>query len=114
MFIGGKGGRWLGLTTLPSSRADCLEILEPQLLETSRLVQACNEIALLFYLHDILPLFASFIFLGEIYTKDFIRIFFVLNSVIIHVRVIFQIICIFSFQEMLRTIFGGITPCVLL
>jgi len=26
----GKGGRSLGLTTLPPSRADCLEIWEPQ------------------------------------------------------------------------------------
>jgi len=30
MFPGGKGGRCLGLTTLPPSCADCLEIWEPQ------------------------------------------------------------------------------------
>jgi hypothetical protein len=30
-FLGGKGGRCIGLTTLPLSRADCLEIGEPQL-----------------------------------------------------------------------------------
>ena len=29
-FLGGKGGRCLGLTTLPSLCADCLEIWEPQ------------------------------------------------------------------------------------
>ena len=29
-FLGGKGGRWVGLTTLPPSCADCLEIWEPQ------------------------------------------------------------------------------------
>ena len=29
-FLGGKGGRWVGLTTLPYSCADCLEIWEPQ------------------------------------------------------------------------------------
>jgi len=30
MFPGDKGGRCVGLTTLPPSRADCLEIWEPQ------------------------------------------------------------------------------------
>jgi hypothetical protein len=30
-FLGGKGGRCVGLTTLPPSCADCLEIWEPQL-----------------------------------------------------------------------------------
>jgi hypothetical protein len=29
-FLGGKGGRCVGLTTLPSSCADCLDIWEPQ------------------------------------------------------------------------------------
>ena len=29
-FLGGEAGRCVGLTTLPSSCADCLEILEPQ------------------------------------------------------------------------------------
>jgi len=29
-FLGGKGGRCVGLTILPSSRANCLEIWEPQ------------------------------------------------------------------------------------
>jgi hypothetical protein len=28
-FLGGKGGRSLGLVTIPPSCADCLEILEP-------------------------------------------------------------------------------------
>jgi hypothetical protein len=29
-FLGGKGGRCVGLTTLPPTCADCLEIWEPQ------------------------------------------------------------------------------------
>jgi len=29
-ILGGKGGRCLGLTTLPPSRADCFQIWEPQ------------------------------------------------------------------------------------
>jgi hypothetical protein len=29
-YLGGKGGRCVGLTTLPPSRADCLEIWEPR------------------------------------------------------------------------------------
>jgi hypothetical protein len=33
---GGKGGRCVGLTTLPSSCAECFEIWEPQSLETLR------------------------------------------------------------------------------
>jgi hypothetical protein len=39
----GKGGRCVGLTTLPPSCADCLEIWEPQPPGTLR---ACNGIAL--------------------------------------------------------------------
>jgi hypothetical protein len=30
IFAGGKGGRFVGLTTLPPSCADCLKIWEPQ------------------------------------------------------------------------------------
>jgi len=30
IFWGGKGGRCVGLTTLPPSCADCLEIWKPQ------------------------------------------------------------------------------------
>ena len=37
----GKGGRCVGLTTLPPSCADCLEIWEPQTTET---LQACNRL----------------------------------------------------------------------
>jgi hypothetical protein len=44
----GKGGRCVGLTSLPPSCADCLEILEPQLLETSGPLRASNGIALPF------------------------------------------------------------------
>jgi hypothetical protein len=35
-LLEGKGGRCVGLTTLPPSSADCLEIWEPQLPETLR------------------------------------------------------------------------------
>jgi len=35
-FLGGKGGRRFGLTTLPPSFAECLEILEPQFPGTLR------------------------------------------------------------------------------
>ena len=45
-FLRGKGGRCVGLTNLPPSCADCLEIWEPNLLEPPGLVQACNGIAL--------------------------------------------------------------------
>ena len=45
-FLGRKSGRWVGLTTLPPSCADCLDIWEPQTPETSGPVQACNGIAL--------------------------------------------------------------------
>jgi hypothetical protein len=33
-FLGGKGGQCIGLTTLPPSCANCLEIWEPQTLGT--------------------------------------------------------------------------------
>jgi hypothetical protein len=39
-FLSGEGGRCVGLTTLPPSRADCLNLLEPL-----GPVQACNGIA---------------------------------------------------------------------
>ena len=42
-----KGGRCVGLTTLPPSCADCLEIGNLNLLEPSGPVQACYGIALL-------------------------------------------------------------------
>ena len=42
-LLGGKGGRYVGLTTLPPSCADCLEIWEPQSPGTLR---ACKGIAL--------------------------------------------------------------------
>jgi hypothetical protein len=46
MFPGGKGGRYVGLTALPASCADCFEIWEPQPPGTLRALQACNGIAL--------------------------------------------------------------------
>ena len=45
----GKDGRCVGLTTLPPSCADCLEIWELQPSGPSGPVQACNGIALQFY-----------------------------------------------------------------
>jgi len=42
----GKSGRYVGLTPLPASCADCLKIWDPQLLEPSWLVRVCNGIAL--------------------------------------------------------------------
>ena len=42
----GKGGRYVGLTTLPPPCADCLEIWEPQPPGTPGPVQGCNGIAL--------------------------------------------------------------------
>jgi hypothetical protein len=45
IFPGGKGGRCVGLTTLPPSYADCLEIWEPQPYGT---LKACKGIALPF------------------------------------------------------------------
>jgi hypothetical protein len=46
---GCKGGRCLGLTTLPPSCAHCLEIWDSlNLLEPSEPLQACNGIALPF------------------------------------------------------------------
>jgi hypothetical protein len=47
MFSVGKGGRCEGLTTLPTSCADCLEIWEPQPPGTLR---ACHGIALPLYI----------------------------------------------------------------
>ena len=48
LFPGGTGGRYVGLTTLPPSCADCLEIWEPQSPGTLWTCQACNGIALPF------------------------------------------------------------------
>jgi hypothetical protein len=49
VFPGGKGGRCIGLTTLPSSCADCLEKSGSlNLLESSGSVKACNGIGLHF------------------------------------------------------------------
>ena len=48
---GVKGGRYVELTTLPPSCADCLEIWEPNLLDPSGSVQDCYGIALPLPLH---------------------------------------------------------------
>ena len=52
-FLGGKGGRCVGLTTLPPSCANCLEIWE--LLEPSGPVQICNGVPIPFYNEGFLP-----------------------------------------------------------
>jgi len=67
-FLGGKGGWCVGLTIVPSSCADCLEIWDPHPPGILRPVQACNGIDLPFnctwqavfcwlYHHDITNLF---------------------------------------------------------
>src|SRR5215470_4497818 len=45
-FLGGKVGRCVGLTILPPSCADCLEIWEPLPPGSLRACKACNGIAL--------------------------------------------------------------------
>ena len=45
-FLEGNGGRCVGLTTLPPSCADSLEIWDLNVLEPLGPVQACNGIAL--------------------------------------------------------------------
>jgi hypothetical protein len=45
-FLGDKDGRSAGLTTLPPSCADRLEIWEPHSCELSGPVQACTRMAL--------------------------------------------------------------------
>jgi hypothetical protein len=42
----GKGGRCVGLKTLPPSCAECLKIWEPQPPGTLRAYQSCNGVAL--------------------------------------------------------------------
>jgi len=43
---GGKGGRCVGLTTLPPSCVDCLEVWDTQLPGNLGACQVCNGIAL--------------------------------------------------------------------
>jgi hypothetical protein len=49
--ISREGGGGVGLTTLPPSCADCLEIWEPQLPGTLRACTGCTGVALLYFLH---------------------------------------------------------------
>jgi hypothetical protein len=51
-FFGGKGGRCVGLTTLPPSCADCLKSGSLNLLETPELVETCKGFALPFTFFD--------------------------------------------------------------
>jgi hypothetical protein len=50
-FLAGKGGRCVRLTTLPHSRADCLEIGNLNLLEPPGPAQACNGITSYIYIY---------------------------------------------------------------
>ena len=45
-FLGVKGDQCVGLTSLPPSYVDCLEVLEPQPPGTLRACRACTGIAL--------------------------------------------------------------------
>jgi hypothetical protein len=65
----GKRGWCLGLTTLQPSRADCLEVWEPQLLENSGPVQAC--------LGNALPLPFTYIFYSKVTCMKSLRPFVV-------------------------------------
>jgi len=56
-YLGGKGGRCIGLTTLPRSCADCLETWEPHLPGS---VRVCSGFAL-FYLHLTIPMWKKYI-----------------------------------------------------
>jgi len=44
-LLGGRRGRWVGLTTLPPSCADCLEIWKPQ---PPGAIRACPSLAITF------------------------------------------------------------------
>jgi hypothetical protein len=63
-LLGGKGGRCVGLTTLPPSCADCLEIWEPQRLGTLR---ACPGL----YRDCITFTFTSLSILSQVYVSVF-------------------------------------------
>ena len=51
-FLGGKGGRYVRLTTLPPSCAVVMKSGSLNFLETSGPVQACNKTDLPFYLNE--------------------------------------------------------------
>jgi hypothetical protein len=68
---GGKGGRCVGLTTLPPSCADCLEIWEPQRPGTLRVFQAYNGIVLLLLvLRNAMPILVFLIILVILRTDE--------------------------------------------
>jgi len=69
MFPGSKDGRCVGLTTLPPSCADCLEIWEPQ---HPGILRACNGIALPLPLP--LPLPLLFYHIHALFTRNFERV----------------------------------------
>ena len=61
-FLGGKDGRCIGLTTLPPSCANCLEIWEPQPPGTLR---ACRPVMGLLYLYLYLTCHPDILYLRE-------------------------------------------------
>ena len=68
-FLGVKGGQCIGLTTLPPSRADCLEIWEPQPPGTLR---ACPGLSwdCFFYTSHMKILGAWLVIWSKFHTKD--------------------------------------------
>jgi len=63
-FLGSKGGRCVGPTTLPPSCAECLEIWEPQPPGTLRAYN--GAVFLPFYLYQIIPQCNIFTKFGEV------------------------------------------------
>jgi len=55
-FLGGKGGRCVGLKTLPPSGVDCLEIWE---LQPPGTIRACTGLLYIYIFHNSLILFKS-------------------------------------------------------
>ena len=58
-FLGGKGGRCVGLTIFPHSCADCLEIWEPQTPGTLRACPCLYRVCFTFHLISLVFLFSS-------------------------------------------------------
>jgi hypothetical protein len=74
IFSRGKGGRCVGLTTLPPSCADCLKKSGSlNLLEPSRSVKACNGIVLPFYISSAELTDRNCRMRFELFLQDFIR-----------------------------------------
>ena len=73
-FLGGKGGRYVGLTTFPLSCVSCLETGNLKLLELSGPVQVCNGVALPFYfVFTLKPVEEKLIIQNSVLTRDVIQ-----------------------------------------